>query len=226
MNTKDFIDHETVRMNIYQLLSEFFHLPKKGMKTKLRELSRHLTTIDSKLFTGSGGMVSDFGHSDWLERLLVDYSQLFVGPYSLAAPPYGSVYLDTERKVMGDSTLDVQARYARYGIDVGEDFMDMPDHIAAELEFMYFLIYREIDCLQSSQYKQACDFLFEQNLFINDHLYAWIPAFSDLVGEYSDTEFYANLALSTHRYIKWDLAYLSQIDLLEMQDQDKNHAAL
>lgn len=226
MNTKDFIYHETVRMKIYQLLSEFFQLPKNGMKAKVRELCQHLSKIDSKLFSDSDGMVSAFGHSDWLECLLVDHSQLFVGPYSLAAPPYGSVYLDTERKVMGNSTVDVQARYARYGIDVGENFMDMPDHVVAELEFIYFLIFREIDCLQSSQYEQACDFLFEQNLFVNDHLNAWIPEFSGLVGEYSNTEFYSTLALATQRYIKWDLEYLSGIDPLEMQHQEKNYAAL
>lgn len=226
MNTKDFIYHETVRMKIYQLLSELFQLPKKGMKTKLKELSRHLATIDSNLFAESDSMITAFSHKDRLEHLLVDYSQLFVGPYSLAAPPYGSVYLDTERKVMGNSTIDAKARYTRYGIDVGEDFMDMPDHIVAELEFMYFLIYREIDCLQSSQYKEACDFLFEQNLFVIDHLNAWIPEFSDLVGKYSDTEFYSNLALITQRYIKSDLAYLSGIDTLEMQDQEEDYAAL
>ena len=226
MKTKDFIYHETVRMKIYQLLSEFFQLPEKGMKTKLRELTRDLTTIDSNLFSDSDKMAAAFSHKDWLARLLVDYSQLFVGPYSLAAPPYGSVYLDTERKVMGNSTVDAKARYTRYGIDVDESFMDMPDHIVAELEFMYFLIYREIDCLQSSHYEQACHFLFEQNLFVNDHLNAWIPEFSDLVGRYSDTGFYSNLAFTTQRFIKWDLEYLSGIDTLEIQDQEKNYAVL
>lgn len=226
MNTKDFIYHETVRMKIYQLLSEFFQIPKKGMNPKLRELTRHLTKIDSILFANPDSMLEAFSHKEGLDLLLVDYSQLFVGPYSLAAPPYGSVYLDTERKVMGNSTVDAKARYARYGIDVDEGFMDMPDHIVAELEFMYFLIFREIECLQLHQYKQACDFLFEQNLFVNDHLNAWIPEFSDLVGKYSDTEYYSNLALATQRYIKWDLEYLSGIDTLEMQDQERSHAAL
>ena len=226
MNPNDVIGHEALRMKIYQLLSECFQLPAKGMKAKVRELCRHLAAVDPKLFSDSGRMASAFNQEDGLERLLVDYSQLFVGPYSLAAPPYGSVYLDTERKVMGDSTLDVQTRYARFGIGVSEEFMDMPDHIAAELEFICFLIHKEINSLRSGRYRQACDVLFEQYSFINDHLNAWIPDFSDLVAEHSDTEFYSNLAFTTQRYIAWERAYLSDINMLEMKNPKEDHAAL
>ena len=33
------------------------------------------------------------------------YQRLFIGPYALPAPPWGSVYLDKESVVFGDSTL-------------------------------------------------------------------------------------------------------------------------
>ena len=41
------------------------------------------------------------------EQMVVDYAALFVGPFELPAPPYGSVYLERSQRVMGDSTMKV-----------------------------------------------------------------------------------------------------------------------
>lgn len=39
------------------------------------------------------------------ETLAQAYQRLFIGPYALPAPPWGSVYLDHENVLFGDSTL-------------------------------------------------------------------------------------------------------------------------
>ncbi len=61
-----------------------------------------------------------------MEPLKVEFSKLFVGPYKLFAAPYGSVYLDDERKVMGDSTLDVKNRYREAGLGHRPTILKMP----------------------------------------------------------------------------------------------------
>ena len=44
---------------------------------------------------------------------------------------------------MDDTTLAVQALYAEAGYELAEDFRELPDHVAAELELLYLLIFRE-----------------------------------------------------------------------------------
>src|SRR3990170_7064092 len=77
------------------------------------------------------------------ESLLIDYTRLFLAPSHIIAKPYGSVWLDGEETLMQDSTMAVQELYQEGGFEINEDFRELPDHIAAELEFLYLLIYRE-----------------------------------------------------------------------------------
>ena len=106
-----------------------------------------------------------------------------MGPYTLFAAPYGSVYLDGERKIMGDSTLDVKTRYREAGLDTAQNFKDAPDHISAELEFMYYLIFKEIDAFANSDIETAIDFIQRQKSFLEDHLMAWVPEFANSISE-------------------------------------------
>jgi TorA maturation chaperone TorD len=51
-----------------------------------------------------------------------------VGPFLVPAPPYGSVYLEDNRQLMGDSTIDVRRHYLSLGLDLSADFMEaLPD---------------------------------------------------------------------------------------------------
>jgi len=137
-----------------------------------------------------------------LEPLKVDFSKLFVGPYQLSAAPYGSVYLEGERKMMGDSTLDVKNRYREAGLDTANNFKDAPDHITAELEFMYYLIFKEIEAFANSDIDTAIDFIQKQRSFLEDHLMAWVPEFAESIIESAESPFYPNLAKTTKAFLR------------------------
>ena len=141
-----------------------------------------------------------------LEELKIDFARLFVGPYSLLAPPYGSIYLERERKIMGDSTLDLLETYRNAGVDLSDNFRDAPDHIAAELEFMYFLIFKEIQALENSDVDTTIDYLEKQRAFLREHLGAWVFDFADIIEKKAETDFYKNLARATRAFIEqhWD----------------------
>ena len=66
------------------------------------------------------------------ESLAVEHACLFIGPFQLVAPPYGSLYLDDAKTVMGESTGKVSAFYGSCGLHLADDFHEMPDHIAVE----------------------------------------------------------------------------------------------
>jgi TorA maturation chaperone TorD len=109
---------------------------------------------------------------------------------------------------MGNSTLEVQSRYREAGLEMSKNFREAPDHIAAELEFMVFLIFKESEALTQSDFDTALEYLSLQAAFLQDHLGAWVAAFAFNVEENADTEFYKSLAKITKLYIQKDLANL------------------
>ena len=142
-----------------------------------------------------------------LESLKIDYSKLFVGPYGLLAPPYGSVYLEDTRRVMGNSTMDVRNTYREEGLDIG--LKEAPDHITIELEFMYFLIHKEVEAIRISDSVTAAGYLKKQRVFLETHLGAWVSEFANNVEANAQTSFYKNLARLTKSFVEEDLESLS-----------------
>ena len=128
------------------------------------------------------------------EDLLIDYAKLFVGPYELKAAPYGSIYLDEGRKIMGDSTIEVIKIYKDEGLSIDENFKELPDHIAVELEFMYYLIFKEVEALEKSETDKALNFIKTQELFLDKFLKKWVGPFCDKIKQGTDNEFYSSLA--------------------------------
>ena len=206
-----FLLRETARRETYKGLSGCYYLPDTDMAHRLKGMERHLALQDSHALPYVVLIRSEFQIVENLEAHQSEFAQLFVGPYSLLAPPYGSVYLEGERRIMGDSTVDASNRYRDSGLTTSESFRDPPDHIAAELEFMYFLVFSEIDAIQSDHTNAGCDYLHRQKLFLQDHLGAWIEDFTCHVEQGTKSDFYRNLAIATRIYIAEDFEYLSNL---------------
>jgi TorA maturation chaperone TorD len=100
--------------------------------------------IDAALAERTRRLGTAFAEAD-LQDLRVDYTRLFLGPVAALARPYGSVWLEGPDKLIQDSTKAVLALYADGGFDTDDDFRDVPDHVAAELEFLYLTLFREAD---------------------------------------------------------------------------------
>ena len=215
MNINDLIISETARMDVYKGLSVCYALPETGLITQLKELERQLVFLGSDAFAPAVLMRSELQRTENLEKLKVEFARLFIGPYRLAAPPYGSIYLEGKRKIMGDSTIDVRRRYRDSGLTLSENFKDVPDHIAAELEFMYFLVSNEIDAIRSEQLDEGSETLYRQGSFLADHLGAWIGGFSHNMEEATDCKFYRNLARATRVFVAEDLDYLSSLNVYQ-----------
>jgi TorA maturation chaperone TorD len=206
MNVADLLKYETARSGAYKGLAGCYHVPNNGLHNALVELEYHLGTLGSEAATHITLMRSEWlGRGDEIDDLCVDFARLFVGPYTLLAPPYGSVYLDGERKVMGDSTMDVRMRYGEVGLEVAAHFKEAPDHIAAELEFMYFLILKEAEAISHSDFEQALDFLKKQQEFLSLHIGNWVSEFADRVERNAETQFYKQLARTTKVFVSKDL---------------------
>jgi TorA maturation chaperone TorD len=215
MQMEDLLVREKARGESFRLLSECYNLPSEALNETLTNMVLEFGPICSTAALYAERMKKAIEKLDDLQSLRVDYARLFVGPYELLAPPYGSVYLDGERRVMGDSTVKVGKVYRRAGVDISNDFHETPDHIAAELEFMYFLIFKEVRSLGESDVGRAIDFLNQQKAFLKDHLWSWVPGFTEKVEEVAGTEFYKNLARATRAFLEENLDLLSNLVVAE-----------
>ncbi len=196
---KELLSREEYRGNSYKLLSECYYLPDE----KLIEILNGIDKSWGWLYSEIARSIPEL--SD-IESIKIDYSKLFLGPYSLIAPPYGSVYLENTRRVMGDSTMDVMKRYTEEGLDIS--IKEVPDHIAIELEFMYLLIFKQIEAITNSDSGSAASYLRKQKAFLETHLGIWVSEFANNVEANGQTEFYKNLARCTRLFVLEDLKSL------------------
>ena len=210
MKTQEFIEYEQLRFDTYRLLADAFYLPDECLIDSLVTLEKCMEEICGKSLERNNLPVG-IGKKDGIELMKVDYAKLFVGPFSLLAPPYGSVYLEGGGVVMGNSTADVQKWYRATGLDVDAQFKDAPDHIAAELEFMHFLIFKEMEVAEQEETEGVIKYLKMQRSFLEYHLGAWVSDFAENVVNNAQTTYYRNLARATKAYVMDDLETITAL---------------
>ena len=185
------------RAEAYKFLSECYYLPDEELAGKVADFAQ-----TNQFFAElCNSIPSDFE----LEALKIDYSQLFVGPFKLLAPPYGSFYLE-DSKLMGDSTIDARDWYEKEGLDIV--IKDAPDHITMELEFMYYLIAKQIEATKDSDLQGVQAYLQKQSSFLQTHLARWLPEFAENVQKNAKAGFYSQLSLLTNSFVQNDIKML------------------
>jgi len=138
------------------------------------------------------------------ENLLLDYTRLFLGPPQAIAQPYGSVWMSGEKTLMQDSTMAVLALYEQGGFEIAEDFRELPDHIAAELEFLYLLIFRENQVRRTGEPEALGSTAGLRKRFLEEHLGRWIGPFTSAVRAGAQSAFYRELAELTERFVRME----------------------
>jgi len=101
------------------------------------------------------------------------FNRLFVGPAALEAPPFSSVYLDAQRLVMSQTTLDVRGMYASLGLESPWKNSLPDDHISLELDAVLAMnhILKAVDNEE----------IREINARFMKHMTSWVPLFADKV---------------------------------------------
>lgn len=191
---EDAINEACQRADSYKLLSECYHLPDNALIRKVVDAAQ----ADHFFAELKACIPSDLK----LESLKIDYTRLFVGPFKLLAPPYGSVYLEDNR-IMAESTIDVGKWYEKEALNVVIN--GPPDHIAMELEFMYYLAVKQIQATKEENPQDIQLYQKKQKLFLCSHLAGWLPLFTENVQKHAQTEFYRKLAKLTDIFLQKDL---------------------
>ena len=145
-----------------------------------------------------GSRLAEMNAEEARLELEVDYNRLFVGPGRLLAPPYESFYRsepgeDGRGTICGAPMLAVKDVYKRFNVELPDHFIDYPDHIAFELEFLSLLAAREADALEAGDEQALAAFQAGQEEFCSQHLGVWFAAFADNVAQGAETELYPAL---------------------------------
>ncbi len=204
MNTEEYTAFASQRRDTYKNLSTCFFPPEQDTLSQLGGLQASLDQVCPE----AAPYVEQMRQETELQQLNIDFSRLFVGPFRLLAAPYGSVYLEDKREVMGVSTLDARKRYIEAGLEFSDDVKEAPDHIAFELEFMYYLVFKEIESLEIGDSAATIGILDRQKAFLIDHLGAWVPRLAAEIEDNAQTDFYKNLAGAANVFVRHDITHV------------------
>src|SRR5471032_2842475 len=130
------------------------------------------------------------------------FQRLFVGPYALPAPPWGSVYLDRESVIFGDSTLKLREWMRQQGIEPQLAQAEPEDHIGLMLMMSAWLADNSPDTL---------------DVFLVEHLFPWSFRYLTLLEQGAKHPFYQAVALLTQKTLEgWQQDYVLPITAHEL----------
>ncbi len=150
-----------------------------------------------------------------LENLAVEYAYLFLGPGKHISP-HESVHHKKEGgqsgQLWGELTAEVKRIIESSGLEYKSEFTGMPDHISVELEFMQHVVQRETQAWEADDDKTALLCLKNEKIFVDEHLFRWIPEFCEKVIKTAESPFYREMARLTRRFIEFEKKELKRFE--------------
>jgi TorA maturation chaperone TorD len=198
------------REDVYRLLAACYYSPSPALLeenccTSMAALLEGVAP-DAAQYAADGAVAA--GNSS-LDDLAVEHARLFIGPFQLVAPPYGSIYLDDAKTVMGDSTANAAAFYHSCGLHLADDFHELPDHFAVELEFMSFLAFKQREAEHSGDTDEVARIMSLQQEFLGRFLMPWLEPFTSAIITDGEAPFYQAIARCTAAFITADYAAMT-----------------
>lgn len=131
-------------------------------------------------------LLSLFRHAD-PEALQLEHDYLFSGVGDMPAPPWGSVYLDKEQVVFGDSMLEYRHFLKQHGLSFDQSQTEPEDHIGLMLMVLSMMLEQEND--------EAIRAL------LQTHLMTWFPLYQTRLESATTNDCYLGLVKFTTRLL-------------------------
>jgi TorA maturation chaperone TorD len=123
-----------------------------------------------------------------------EYDRVFGLVLSRECPPYETEYdSSSEPFYRAQQLADIAGFYRAFGLQTALAAPERPDHLALELEFMAFLLWKERMAWtaaddQSAEKARVC--ASAQRSFLRDHLAWWVPSFATGLCRKAEKGFY------------------------------------
>lgn len=211
------VERTVARMSLYRFLSRCYSYPDRpfveamqgeegweavraAVATVVPEAERAISEMEA-FVRGYGGDTERL-----LTDLQVEYTYLFINAVPLVpAPPYESAYTD-RGLLMGRPVSEVVRAYREAGLAVRPDYDGLPDHIAAELEFVAYLMEQEMEAADSGAEETAPLWHSRRRAFLEAHLLRWTPPFLEKVADSARKPFYRQVARLTEDLLESEAA--------------------
>lgn len=225
------------RLVVYSDLSQCFYYPAKPTLSLIKgEMESHLpfyelVGIDAEPhFEVIKRWVKGYNEDGdlWLE-LQKEYTRLFINAMpKVPAPPYGSVYMEKDGLLWGYTTVGAVKLYIEGGLKIADNFKDIPDHFAVELEFMWYLIREEIKArggvigdkssgdggcggVNAKDSKRARKMANLQSKFLKKYLGVWYEVFLEKVISSTKSVFYSEVSALARKFLTREMmVYLTE----------------
>ena len=147
----------------------------------------------------------------FLEEAKDEYTRLFIGPVSLVAPPWESVYGQKDAMLFQESTLEVRNTYRQFGL-IPEGYPRVADDsLALELHFMAQLAQRGLDAFYAGKYDELAADLSGSADFLKKHLLVWVPKFLERMKGAKSNILYPQMCLVLDEFLRKDAGTVSEI---------------
>jgi len=202
MNKKDFIFSEHARASVFNVFTALLCQPEDDLiqhDQVFDTLELALNNVNPACSEIVGRMQEAVKRST-AQELLVEYTRLFIGPFKTLVPPYSSLYFGSDT-LMSDETVWVVDFYRKTGLKFDQETKEVPDHVAIETEFMYWLIHNEIKALDSGDRDRAFSLWENQQEFFAKHYKRWVPEFCTRAATETNNEYFRLLSECFGKFI-------------------------
>ncbi len=143
---------------------------------------------------------AELGEIAAAEQCAVEYTRLFVGPPSPAAPPWETLNRNADVTVgFGEATFQMRALLRDAGLELRNDNNQYEDHMGIELLYLS-------ECCRRAQENEEGSDIAAIHAFVEEHPLSWIDAFRVRVaGAFPEGYFDCLLALA-ESILRWHLA--------------------
>ncbi len=146
-------------------------------------------------------------YEETIERLQYEFSRLFIGPGSPPVPLYESRYRSPDSLLMQETAIAIRLNYLSSGLVSGGASHIPEDHLAVELEYVYYLAGETLKDFQKNDTQTMKDNLEEQRNFLQGRL-DWIAEIAERVVANSEDSIITGIVTFTRGIIEEDVEWL------------------
>lgn len=168
-----------------KILGSFFYYPLNNENnTQYIEMIKNSDDLNDSGFVD---FIYAYENTD-KDFIASDFQQLFEGCDVMPAPPWGSVYLDREQVIFGDSTLRFRRFLLTHNIELNTGMREPEDQFGLSLLAMAMMI----------EQGKSEDVISE---LLSEHLLPWAYHYLELVQKNATTEIYTSLSSITFDWL-------------------------
>ncbi len=131
---------------------------------------------------------------EWTDHLSLEFARLFIGPAHPPAVPFASFYLSETHSLMTEETMAVRKQYLDAGLALKNLYQIPDDHIAIELDFLYYLTERVLELSDNGKNPEGEKYLKMRHDFLMEHFLLWAPAFANRILESTSEDYFKGAA--------------------------------